>query len=372
MTVPATGTLAVTANKLSVFAATTSAELAGVISDKTGTGSLVFATSPTFTTSIDSGATFGAFASSTALTLGYTSTAASTTNISTGATAAATTKTINLGTGGAAGSTTNINIGDADGGTTAIASPTVTVAGVADTATAATHYYVEIASDGTIRPKTLANAKAELVTTAAVNSAAATTTGTVTTGTWSGLFGAVSGANLTGLTAGNLSGTIPSGVLGNSALFVGTTSIALNRSTGNLGLTGITSIALPGATSGTVTVTPAAVAGTTAITIPATTGTLITTGDTGTVTNTMLAGSIAITKLVSSTISNVSLGNNLNTLTFGAGLTAGGATYNGSAAITITPVTATTSVLGIASFDTNNFTVTSGAVSISAIDGGTY
>lgn len=37
-------------DKLSVFAATTSAELAGVISDETGSGSLVFATSPTLTT----------------------------------------------------------------------------------------------------------------------------------------------------------------------------------------------------------------------------------------------------------------------------------------------------------------------------------
>jgi len=35
---------------LSVFAATTSAELAGVISDETGNGLLVFATSPTLTT----------------------------------------------------------------------------------------------------------------------------------------------------------------------------------------------------------------------------------------------------------------------------------------------------------------------------------
>jgi hypothetical protein len=41
------GTVAYVANKLSVFAATTSAELAGVISDETGTGALVFANSPT-------------------------------------------------------------------------------------------------------------------------------------------------------------------------------------------------------------------------------------------------------------------------------------------------------------------------------------
>lgn len=43
------GTVALTSNKLSAFAATTSAELAGVISDETGSGSLVFASSPTLT-----------------------------------------------------------------------------------------------------------------------------------------------------------------------------------------------------------------------------------------------------------------------------------------------------------------------------------
>ena len=44
------GTVAYVANKLSVFAATTSAELAGVISDETGSGALVFANSPTLVT----------------------------------------------------------------------------------------------------------------------------------------------------------------------------------------------------------------------------------------------------------------------------------------------------------------------------------
>ena len=76
----------------------------------------MFATSPTFATTIDSGATFGAFASASTLTVGYTGTAASTTNISTGGVAASTTKTVNIGTGGAASSTTNINIGSANGG----------------------------------------------------------------------------------------------------------------------------------------------------------------------------------------------------------------------------------------------------------------
>lgn len=44
------GTVAYTSNNLSVFAATTSSQLAGVISDETGTGALVFANTPTLVT----------------------------------------------------------------------------------------------------------------------------------------------------------------------------------------------------------------------------------------------------------------------------------------------------------------------------------
>ena len=46
------GVVALDVNKLNFFAATTSAELAGVISDETGSGALVFGTSPTLTTSV--------------------------------------------------------------------------------------------------------------------------------------------------------------------------------------------------------------------------------------------------------------------------------------------------------------------------------
>ena len=49
-TIPSTKTLVVTTDKLSVLAATSSSELAGVISDETGSGSLVFANSPTLVT----------------------------------------------------------------------------------------------------------------------------------------------------------------------------------------------------------------------------------------------------------------------------------------------------------------------------------
>ena len=48
----ATGSYALTTGTLAQFAATTSAQLAGVISDETGTGALTFGTAPTFTTNI--------------------------------------------------------------------------------------------------------------------------------------------------------------------------------------------------------------------------------------------------------------------------------------------------------------------------------
>jgi hypothetical protein len=61
--------------------------------------------------------------------------------------------------------------------------PTLSLS-TADTATTATHYMVETATDGIVRPKTLANTRSEIVTTAAVNSAAATIVGTLISGTW--------------------------------------------------------------------------------------------------------------------------------------------------------------------------------------------
>ena len=64
-----TGTVALTGNKLSVFAATTSSELAGVISDETGSGALVFANTPTFVTPILGTPTSGTMTNVTGLPL---------------------------------------------------------------------------------------------------------------------------------------------------------------------------------------------------------------------------------------------------------------------------------------------------------------
>lgn len=169
-----------------------------------------------------------------------------------------------------------------------------------------------------------------------------TTVGTITSGTWS------AGANT--LTASNLTGTIPAAVLGNSTLYIGTTSVALNRASANQSLAGITDITMPGATSGSVKIIPAAAAGTgTVLTFPATTGTVITSGDSGTVTSAMIAdgtivngdisasAAIAVSKLAANTISGVTLGNSLNSVTFnnGGSGSASGSTFNGSSAVTV-------------------------------------
>lgn len=65
-----TSTIALYTNKLSVFAATTSSELAGVISDETGTGALVFANTPTLVTPVIGAATGTTLVLSGALTTG--------------------------------------------------------------------------------------------------------------------------------------------------------------------------------------------------------------------------------------------------------------------------------------------------------------
>ena len=63
--------VALTTNTLAQFAATTSAQLAGVISDETGSGVLVFNTSPSFVTSITTSSTTFGLLNTTATTINF-------------------------------------------------------------------------------------------------------------------------------------------------------------------------------------------------------------------------------------------------------------------------------------------------------------
>lgn len=167
--------------------------------------------------------------------------------------------------------------------------------------------------------------------------------------------------------------------------YIGTTSVALNRTTANLALTGISSVTLPGSTSGSVQIIPAVVAGTgTVLTLPATTGTVITSGDTATVTNAMLAGSIANAKLANSSVTvgstAIALGATSTTL---AGLTSvtstsfvGALTGNADTATSAGKLTTarSISITGDASWTVSfdgSANVTA-ALSITQVDGGTY
>jgi len=76
-TIPSTKTLVVTTDKLSTLSATTSAELAGVISDETGSGALVFGTSPTISNPVINNFVLGYSSTATA---GATTTLTNTSN----------------------------------------------------------------------------------------------------------------------------------------------------------------------------------------------------------------------------------------------------------------------------------------------------
>jgi hypothetical protein len=142
-TIPTSKTLVVTTDKLSALAATTSAELAGVISDETGSGALVFGTAPTLSSPIigtintsGTGISGNLYPSITnaGINIGVGQTIGDL-NIGTGA--SRNTGAINIGTGASSTGTKNINIGTGStGGTTTInigstagATSTVTISG---------------------------------------------------------------------------------------------------------------------------------------------------------------------------------------------------------------------------------------------------
>ena len=108
-----------------------------------------------------------------------------------------------------------------------------------DTTTATTHYpLLTVSTSGSISIANTSSSKLSYVPS----------TGTLTATAFSG-----SGASLTSLTAGNLSGTIPTGVLGNSTHYIGTTAITLNRASASQTLTGVSIDGSAGSVTNAVT-----------------------------------------------------------------------------------------------------------------------
>jgi hypothetical protein len=246
-------------NVATFLATPSSANLASALTDETGTGVNVFGTSPTITTSLVAGSSSFDLLNTTATTINFAGGASTALNIGNassnatfagnvvvngnltvqGDTTTLNTTTLNVEdfnitmgltlTSAAQCTGAGIGIGVGTGITFAYNHPTTSWLSSVDLDLATAKVY-KIGGTSVLSSSALGSG---------VTGSSLTQVGTITSGTWSGSFGAVSGANLTTLTAGNLSGTIPSGVLGNSSVFIGTTSVALNRGTGALSLTGV-------------------------------------------------------------------------------------------------------------------------------------
>ena len=261
------GTVLYTSNlgtNVGTFLATpSSANLALALTDETGSGGsgkVVFNTSPSITTSLLTASSSFDLLNTTATTINFAGGASTALNIgnasSTATFAGNVTVTGDLTVNGTTTTlnTTTLAVEDFNitMGLTLTSAANCTGAGIGiGVGTGITFAYDHSTSAGWLSSVNLdlATAKTYKIGGTTVLSSSAlgsgvtgsslTQVGTITSGTWSGLFGAVSGANLTVLTAGGLTGTIPAGVLGNSNVFIGTTSVALNRTGASLSLAGV-------------------------------------------------------------------------------------------------------------------------------------
>jgi hypothetical protein len=269
------GTVAYQGGTLAQFAATTSAQLAGVLSDETGysTGAFaVFSISPAISTSITTASTTFALINTTATTVNF---AGAATTISIGASTGTTTinndavvtgnLTVN-GTTTTVNSTTlivddiNIELGKVatptdttanGGGITLHGSTDKTITWDSTNANWTSSENWNIVTGKVFKINNVSVLSSTTLGSAVVNSSL-TKIGALSSGT-AGFVKVDTSGNLTSdsntyltsastLDASKLSGTIPSLVLGNSALYIGSTLISLNRGSGSLVLTGITSI----------------------------------------------------------------------------------------------------------------------------------
>jgi len=226
----------------------------------------------------------------------------------------------------------------AGSGTPYWSNPAASVAISDDTTTATTRYPLFAAV-------TTGNASTEYVSSTKLQYVPST--GVLTATGFSG-----SGASLTSLTAGNLSGTIPSAVLGNSTVYIGTTAVALNRSSASISLTGTnidgsagsastattatnaTNVAVTDNTSSTATWYPSILSNSTGnlpITVSSTK--LQFQPSSGVLTATEFSGSGAS---LTGTATSLTAGKVQYALTAGTNITfSSGTTYDGSTAITI-------------------------------------
>ena len=323
---------------VATFLATpSSANLAAAVTGETGSGALVFATSPALVTPSLSGATVSTSAAVSAAG-------------NTQASATALTNDINVVTTATAGSAFGVRLAAATAGRS------ITV--VNRSATAITVY----PDTGATIDGLAANAGISVPSGSQIEFIASSAT------QWYSSANNVAPASAIGVSDNNTNATFyptftntTSGNINSLSVDATTGALSYNPSTGQFSATSFsadTNVKIRGTASGVTTVQSANASTTNyTLSLPAVTGTFVTTGDTGSVTSTMIAdgtivnadinasAAIAVSKLAANTISGITLGGNLNTLTMGVAGTglSGSATYNGGTATTFTVTSNATS-----------------------------
>ena len=209
----ATATLATTATNIAGGAA-------GSLPYQSASGSTTFLALGTTNYVLTAGATAPQYVAQSTLSVGSATTATTATNLAGGLA-----NQIAYQTGAGATSfitvpTNNTVLSYTTGGGFAWTTPTSYATVTDDTTTNATRYPL-------FANQTTGNLTTEY--TSSTKYQFNPSTGVLTATGFSG-----SGASLTSLTAGNLSGTIPSAVLGNSTLYIGTTAVLLNAASGSI------------------------------------------------------------------------------------------------------------------------------------------
>jgi hypothetical protein len=343
---------ALVANPLSQFAATTSAQLAGVISNETGSGALVFATSPTLVTPALGTPSSGVLSSTTGypgdsslVTTGALNSGSITSGfgtIDTGSSTITTTGSVRTG---------NIEVGDATDTTLArTGAGVLAIEGVEITTNSGTQTLTNksIDQDGTGNSITnIANASIKAAAAIAVNKLAALTASELMVTDASGF--ATTSTGVTATEASYLNGVTSAlqtqlDAKGTGDMVLANTQVVTGKKTyGAAGAVG--KLAVAGTTSGS-TIIDATAAASGVLTLPATTDTLVGRATTDTLTNKSIdqdgtgnsitnianasikaAAAIAVNKLAALTASELMVTDGSGFATTSTGVTATEASY---------------------------------------------
>lgn len=197
---------------------------AGSLPYQTGSGATSMLSLGTSGYVLTAGASAPTYVAQSTLSVGSASTATTSTNLAGGVAGAIHWQSAAGATGFTAAGTTGQVLQSNGTSVPTWVTPTAYATITDDTTTASTRYPVfASATAGNLASEYVSSTKLQYVPS----------TGVLTATGFSG-----SGASLTSLTAGNLSGTIPSTVLGNSTVYIGTTAVLLNRASASISLTG--------------------------------------------------------------------------------------------------------------------------------------